>query len=37
MWACDFYNIRMVYHFGTKEFAEFFGKNSGFQFTVYRV
>lgn len=35
MWACDFYNIRSVYHFSTREAAEAYGRNAGFQFTVY--
>lgn len=37
MWACDFYNIRSVYHFNSKEKAEAYGQKSGFQFSVYIV
>jgi hypothetical protein len=35
MWACDFYNIRSVYHFTTREEAEAYGQKAGFQFSVY--
>lgn len=37
MWACDFYNIRSVYHFDTQEKAEAYGKNASFQYSVYKV
>ena len=37
MWACDFYNIRSVYHFTSRVKAEAYGKSAGFQFNVYEV
>ena len=37
MWACDFYNFRMVYHFTSEQKARDYGNRSGFQFTVYKM
>jgi hypothetical protein len=37
MWCCDLYNFGVRHHFDTREQAEMYGKNSGFQFSVYRI
>jgi hypothetical protein len=35
MWVCHFYNIGTKYHFDTVDLAYAYGKNAGFQHSVY--